>query len=519
MPNNRVYIFDTTLRDGEQSPGATMNQPEKLRLASQLEMLGVDVIEAGFPASSRGDFDAVAAIAAQVRNCSVAGLCRAIPRDIDACWEAIKHAADPRIHTFLATSPLHMRHKLNKDPEQVVQMTSEAVKRAASLTGNVEFSCEDASRSEPDFLCRVTEAAIKAGARVINLPDTVGYAQPDEYAALIRYVIEHTPNSDKAVFSVHCHNDLGLAVANTLAALRVGVRQAEVTLSGIGERAGNASLEELVMALNVRRDVYGLETGINCQQLYPACRQLSLTIGQPIPPNKAIIGGNAFAHESGIHQDGMIKHRETYEIMTPQSVGRTQTDLVLGKHSGRNAVKTKLEQLHYTLTEEQINQVFEAVKALADKKTSVHDEDLVTLVLEEIYRIPDRFRLRDVSVQCASSGAMPPTAAVLMDVDGKEVSGAGFGAGPIDALFNVIAQLVGFEPELKQYAVNAITGGTDALGEVTVRVSHKGLNAVGRGAHPDITVASAKAYVNALNALVKNAEDAPRHAQPIADNA
>ncbi len=505
--SDRVYFFDTTLRDGEQSPGATMNLAEKLRLARQLEIVGVDIMEAGFPASSQGDFEAVQAIANQVRHVTVAGLCRAMPNDIDRCWEAIKSAVSPRIHTFVSTSPLHMKHKLRKEPDAVLEMAIAAVKRAASYTSDVEFSAEDASRSDKDFLCRVTEAVIKAGATVINLPDTVGYAQPEEYAELIRYVIENTPNSHKAIFSVHCHNDLGVAVANTLAALRAGARQAEVTLSGIGERAGNAALEEVAMALRVRHDYYGLNNAINTEQLFPACRLLHTTIGQPIPANKAIIGGNAFAHESGIHQDGMLKHRETYEIMTPQSVGRGQTDLVLGKHSGRNAVKSKLENLGYTLNEEQLNVLFEAVKSLADMKKSVHDEDLVALVLEEIYRIPDRYRLQHASINSSSTQDIPPTAAVVLNVDGEEKRGAGFGVGPVDALFNVIGQLAGRTLELQQYVVNAITGGTDAQGEVTVRLCDKGICAVGRGAHPDITVASARAYVNALNRLAKKEED------------
>lgn len=505
--SDRIYFFDTTLRDGEQSPGATMNLAEKLRLARQLEILGVDALEAGFPASSQGDFEAVRAISAQAREVEVAGLCRATPADIDRCWEAVKGARRPRIHTFLATSPLHMRHKLRKDPETVLEMAAAAVKRAASYTSSVEFSAEDASRSDRDFLCRVVEAVIKAGAVVVNLPDTVGYAQPAEYAELVRHVIEHTPNSHKAVFSVHCHNDLGLAAANTLAALRAGARQAEVTLSGIGERAGNAALEEVVMALRVRADYYGFSHGIQTEHLFPACRELSLTIGRPIPANKAIIGSNAFAHESGIHQDGMLKHRETYEIMTPQSVGRAQTDLVLGKHSGRNAVKTRLESLGYALDENQINMIFEAVKHLADKKKSVHDEDLVALVLEEIYRIPDRFRLIHVSVQSSSMDGVPPTAAVVMEMDGEERRGAGFGVGPVDAIFNVIAQVVGRKPELQQYVVNAITGGADALGEVTVRMTENGVSAVGRGAHPDIAVASARAYMDALNHLAKKEKD------------
>ncbi len=501
--SDRIFFFDTTLRDGEQSPGATMNLAEKLRLARQLEIVGVDVMEAGFPAASQGDFEAVHAIAAQTKNVQVAGLCRALPSDIDRCWEAIKEAENPRIHTFLSTSPLHMKHKLRKEPEVVLQMIVEGVKRAASYTSNVEFSAEDASRSDWEFLCRVTEAAINAGASVINLPDTVGYAQPEEYAELIRYVIENTPNSDKAIFSVHCHNDLGVAAANTLAALRAGARQCEVTLGGIGERAGNAALEEVVMALRVRQDYYKFTHNINTEQLYPACRMLAMTIGQPIAANKAIVGGNAFAHESGIHQDGMLKHRETYEIMTPESVGRAQSDLVLGKHSGRNAVKSKLESLGYNLDEEQVNQVFTAVKNLADMKKVVHDEDLVALVLEEIYRMSDRFRLQHASINSSSTQDIPPTAAVVMEIDGELQSGAGFGVGPVDALFNVIGQLVNRKPELQQYVVNAITGGTDAQGEVTVRICDNNICAVGRGAHPDIAVASARAYVNALNRLDK----------------
>ena len=332
--------------------------------------------------------------------------------------------------------------------------------KSNGYTDNVEFSAEDASRSERDFLCRVVETAIKAGATTINLPDTVGYAQPQEFADLIRYVIENTPNSDKAIFSVHCHNDLGLAVANTLAALSVGARQAEVTISGIGERAGNAALEELAMALRVRKDYYGLEHGIVTEQLYPSCRLLSMTIGQPIPNNKAIVGANAFAHESGIHQDGMLKNRETYEIMTPQSVGRNESNLVIGKHSGRNAVRNKFESLGYSLDDDQLQIVFEAVKALADRKKTLHDDDLMALVQEEVYRMPDLYRLRHVSVQSSDAGGVPPTAAVLMDVDGMEKSGAGFGVGPVDAIFNVINDMLGREPQLEQYAVNAVTGGT-----------------------------------------------------------
>ncbi|MDR1659515.1 MAG: 2-isopropylmalate synthase [Desulfovibrio sp.] len=500
---NHVYFFDTTLRDGEQSPGATMNLQEKLALARQMEKLGVDVVEAGFPASSPGDFEAVNTIAAKIRGLQVAGLARCLEEDIDRCWEAVKVGENPRIHVFLSTSPLHMEYKLRKRPEDVIKMIEDGVRRCVSYTNNVEFSAEDASRSERDFLCRAVETAIKAGARVINLPDTVGYAQPEEFAALVRYVIENTPQSDRAIFSVHCHDDLGLGVANTLAAIRVGARQVEVTLNGIGERAGNASLEEVAMALSVRRDYYGLTHNIATEQLYPSCRMLSMTIGRPIPGHKAIVGENAFAHESGVHQDGMLKNRETYEIMTPQSVGRAGSSLVIGKHSGRNAVRSRFESMGFKLDETELNVLFEAVKKLADRKKTLHDDDLMALVHEEIYRMPDRYRLRHVSVQSSDAGGVPPTAAVIMDVDGQEKSGAGFGAGPVDALFNVIADIVGRETELEQYSINAITGGTDALGEVTVRLNAGDCTATGRGAHPDILVASARAYVNALNSLAK----------------
>ena len=502
--SNRVIFFDTTLRDGEQSPGCTMNHAEKLRIAHQLEILGVDVIEAGFPASSQGDFDSVQAIAKQAGdNIQICGLARCMEKDIRRCWEAISVAKNPRIHTFLATSDLHMKYKLRKTPEQVIEMIKSSVSLAASLTSNVEFSCEDASRSDKDFLCRACGTAISAGATTINLPDTVGYAEPDEFAQLVKYVIENTPGADKAFFAIHCHDDLGLGVANTLAALRVGARQAEVTLCGIGERAGNTSLEEVAMNLAVRKDYYGLESNIVSTQLYPSCRLLSMTIGQPIPHNKAIIGANAFAHESGIHQDGMLKNRQTYEIMTPQSVGRDSTNLVIGKHSGRNAVRSKFESMGYKLDDEQLQTIFEAVKDLSDRKKKLYDEDLMALVQDKLYRMPDSYRLSHVSVSSSDAGGVPPTAAVLMDVDGIEKSHAGFGVGPIDAVFNVIADMVGRQPELEQYSVNAITGGTDAMGEVTVRIAENGFSAIGRGAHPDIIVASAKAYVNALNHLVQ----------------
>lgn len=507
MDRNRVYIFDTTLRDGEQSPGATMNLQEKLRLAEQLENLGVDCIEAGFPASSQGDFESVRAIANHIKRCQVAGLARCLKSDIERTWDAIKDCANPRIHTFLASSPIHMKYKLRKEPHEVLTMIDEGVRLAASLCPVVEFSAEDASRSDKDFLVEVATVAINAGATIINLPDTVGYAIPSDYAQLIKYVIDNCKVSDHAIFSVHCHDDLGLSVANSIAAVTAGARQVEVTLSGIGERAGNTSLEEVVMALKVRRDIFGLDTNINPEQLFPACRLLSMIIGQPIPPNKAITGGNAFAHESGIHQDGMLKNRETYEIMTPQSIGRQGSDLVIGKHSGRNAVRNKLEQLGYgSLSEENFETVFNAVKSLADKKKVVHDEDIEALVVGEIYRMPDMYKLIAISVQ-SSTENMPATASITLEVNGEIKRKAGFGVGPVDAAFNVIAEILDRKPEVERYAVNAITGGTDAQGEVTVKITENGLVATGRASHSDIITSSAKAYVDAANRLARKEKE------------
>ncbi len=503
--SDKVYIFDTTLRDGEQSPGATMNAGEKVRLARQLERLGVDVIEAGFPAASSGDLEAVAEISATVKDCEVAGLCRAVKQDMDKAWDAVKRAAQPRLHTFLATSDIHMKYKLNKTRDQVLEIAHEAVTYARGLCPNVEFSAEDASRSEPEFLAKVIHKAISAGARVINIPDTVGYAQPQEFAELIRYLLENVPDSEKAVFSVHCHNDLGLGVANTLAALRAGARQAEVTLSGIGERAGNAALEELVMALNVRKDFYNLETNVITEQIYPSNRLLSMIIGQPIPPYKPIIGGNAFAHESGIHQAGMLKNRQTYEIMTPASIGKAGSDIVIGKHSGRHALNKKLEELGYHLTPEQLAQVSEAVKNLADRKKQIYMEDVEAVVLEEVYRIPDKFKL--IYLSSMSGNMAIPTAALKMEVLGEEKLLSDFGVGAIDAVFNTIDRLVERNPRLLRYSVSAITGGADAQGEVTVKLEDNGITSVGRAADPDVIVASAKAYINALNRLAKKETD------------
>ncbi len=503
--SDKVYIFDTTLRDGEQSPGATMNIREKVRLARQIEQLGVDVIEAGFPASSEGDFEAVQKIASTVEGCQIAGLCRCTLADIDRAWEAVKHAKYPRIHAFLATSDIHLEYKLNKTREQVLQMAKEGVARATELCSSVEFSAEDASRTDPDFLVQVVQAAVDAGASVVNIPDTVGYSHPEEFAGLIRHLQDNVLGSNDIVFSVHCHNDLGLAVANTLAALKAGARQAEVTLSGIGERAGNAALEEVVMALEVRKDYNQMHTNVDTTQLYPACRLLSMIIGQPIPSNKAVIGTNAFAHEAGIHQAGMLKNRQTYEIMTPESVGKVSNELVIGKHSGRHAVEGKLQELGYRLNEDNLQHVMQVLKELADRKKNIYVEDLEAVVLEEVFRIPDKYKLIYLS---STSGNMAiPTAVIRMEVYEEEKQLAHFGAGPIDAVFNTINQMVNRQPQLVRYSVNAITGGADAQGEVTVRLEENGMNAVGRAADADIIISSAKAYINALNRLAKKEEE------------
>ncbi len=500
----RIYVFDTTLRDGEQSPGATMNIHEKIRIARELDSLGVDIIEAGFPAASEGDFEAVKKISEVVENAQVAALCRANDQDIEIGWKAIEKAKNPRIHTFIATSDIHLKYKLKMTREEVLEAIRRAVKKACSYTDNVEFSAEDASRSDWNYLKEAVEVAIDSGATTINIPDTVGYAQPQEFAELIAFLKKNVSNIDKAIISVHCHNDLGLAVANTLAAIKAGARQVEVTLCGIGERAGNAALEEVIMALNVRKSFYNFETNIKTERIYPACRLLSMIIGQPIPAYKPIIGSNAFAHESGIHQHGVLQNRLTYEIMTPETIGRPPSEIVLGKHSGRHACEKKLEELGYKLTKEQIDVVFKAVKALADKKKHVYLEDLEAIVLEEIYRIPDKYKLIYLS---AISGNMAiPTATIKMEIDGEEKQLSDFGVGPVDAVFNTISKLVGKKPELLRYSVNAITGGTDAQGEVTIRIQDGELSAVGRGSDPDIIVASAKAYINALNRLARKEE-------------
>ncbi len=497
--NERVIIFDTTLRDGEQSPGASMNTAEKLRLAMQLEKLGVDVIEAGFPAASEGDFEAVSAIAAKLGRTEVAGLARTRTADIDRAWQAVRHAAKPRIHTFIATSDIHMEHKLRMGRDEVLAAAVAAVRHARTLSGNVEFSAEDGSRSDRDFLCRVFEAAIEAGAGTVNLPDTVGYSVPQEFGELVRYVRSHTPNIGKAVLSVHCHNDLGLATANTIAAIAAGARQVEVTINGIGERAGNTSLEEVVMTLHTRRNILPYTTGIHTEHIHPISRLVSMITGLPVQPNKAIVGANAFAHEAGIHQDGMLKNPMTYEIMKPETVGLNRNALVLGKHSGRHALRAHLKDLGYDLSDEELDTVFVRFKELADKKKHVVDEDLEAIISEGILRAADIFRLDYLHVTAGTT--VLPMASVRLLINGRPVHDAGYGNGPIDAAFNAIAKLTGTHSELLRFAISALTGGTDAQGEVTVRLGENGLVALGKGADPDIITASAKAYINGLNRL------------------
>ncbi len=496
---DRVIFFDTTLRDGEQSPGASMNTAEKVRLATQLEKLGVDVIEAGFPAASPGDFEAVQAISQKMTKIQVAGLARTSKEDIDRAWGAIKDAAYPRIHTFIATSDIHLKHKLKMDREQVIKTAYESVKYAKSFTDNVEFSAEDASRSDRDFLCRVLEAAIDAGATTVNIPDTVGYALPTEFGELISYLKDHTPNIERAIISVHCHNDLGLATANTMAGLIAGARQAEVTINGIGERAGNTSLEEVAMSIHTRKSLLNLDSTINTQEIVPCSRLVSMITGIVVQPNKAIVGANAFAHEAGIHQDGILKNRMTYEIMEPATVGLISNKLVLGKHSGRHAFRDKLKDLGYDLSKEVIDSLFIKMKELADKKKDLLDEDIDALIAEEHLRVPDIYKLEYLNV--VSGTVTIPTATVILLIEGTKTQSSGFGMGPIDATYNTIAKMTGTKSTLVRFSVNSITGGMDAQGEVTVRLEEEGVLALGKGTDPDIITAAAKAYINGLNRL------------------
>ena len=508
---DKLIIFDTTLRDGEQSPGASMTRDEKVRIAKALEKLKVDIIEAGFPVASQGDFEAVRAVAEAVTDSVVCGLARTGNADIDAAAEALKPARAFRIHTFIATSPIHMVHKLRMTPEQVVENAVRAVKRARNYTDNVEFSPEDAGRSELDFLCHVIESVIKAGATTINVPDTVGYSVPQQFGETIRRIIERVPNSDKAVFSVHCHNDLGLAVSNSLAAVLNGARQVECTINGLGERAGNAALEEIVMAVRTRRDVFSCDTDIDTTEIVNCSRLVSNITGFAVQPNKAIVGANAFAHESGIHQDGIIKSRETYEIMRAQDVGWHTNRLVLGKHSGRNAFKTRLKELGFEFSsEEELNETFKRFKDLADKKHEIFDEDLQALVTDSLQDTANE-RIKFQSLKVSLETGEVPAADITVSVDGVEKHGQANGAGPVDAVFRAIESVIDSGCNLQLYSVNSITGGTDSQGEVTVRVDKDGRIVNGRGSDTDIIAASAKAYINALNrALEKTTRAHPQ---------
>jgi len=507
MMDNIVRIFDTTLRDGEQSPGASMNVEEKIAVARQLAKMGVDVIEAGFAYSSPGDFDSVRRVALEVEGPVICSLARCKSEDIDAAAEALKGAPRTRIHTFISTSEIHLKHQFKLTREEALQRAVEMVKRAREHVSDVEFSAMDASRTEPAFLYEMIEAVIAAGATTVNIPDTVGYALPDQFGQLIKGIKDNVSNIDKAIISVHCHNDLGLAVANSLAAVVNGARQVECTINGIGERAGNASLEEIVMILKTRKDILGLETNIHTEQIYPASRLVSGITGIMVQPNKAIVGDNAFAHESGIHQDGLLKDKSTYEIMRPESVGISRTTLVLGKHSGRHAFKTRLAELGFDLAGENLDKAFERFKKLADKKKEVFDEDIEAIVQDEVLRLemPDRYRL--VKLNITSGTDSPPAAEVELEVAGKAVREKGTGDGPVDAAYNVIAKMTGTKSRLLKYSVNAITGGTDAQGEVTVRLQEGDTIVLGQGSHTDIIIASAKAYVNALNRLEYRKKD------------
>ncbi|MBK1717999.1 2-isopropylmalate synthase [Thiocystis violacea] len=505
---DHLIIFDTTLRDGEQSPGASMTRDEKVRIAKALERMRVDVIEAGFPIASPGDFEAVKAVAEAVKDSRVCGLARALDKDLDRAGEALKGANAGRIHTFIATSPIHMEKKLRMTPDQVLEQAVYAVKRARRYTDDVEFSPEDAGRSEIDFLCRVLEAVIDAGANTVNIPDTVGYNIPDQFGHLIGALRERIPNADKAVFSVHCHNDLGLAVANSLAAVRQGARQVECTINGLGERAGNAALEEIVMAVRTRQDLFDCQTQLDTTQIMTCSRLVSGITGFAVQPNKAVVGANAFAHESGIHQDGVLKNRETYEIMRAQDVGWSENRMVLGKHSGRNAFRARLQELGVVLkSEEELNAAFSRFKDLADKKHEIFDEDLQALVTDATLESANE-RVKLVSMRVHSETGEIPSAELILAFDGEEQAGTATGGGPVDATFKAIETIVDSGTTLKLYSVNAITSGTDAQGEVTVRLEKGGRIVNGQGADTDILVASAKAYINACNKILHPAERA-----------
>lgn len=506
---DKLFIFDTTLRDGEQSPGASMTREEKIRIAKMLEKMRVDVIEAGFAIASKGDFESIQAIAKVVKDSTICSLARAVPGDIERAAEAIRPANRGRIHTFIATSPIHMQYKLKMEPPKVLEQAVAAVKLARNHTDDVEFSLEDASRSEFDFMCKIIEAVIDAGAGTINLPDTVGYGEPGEYGALFGRLISAIPNADKAIFSTHCHNDLGLAVANSLSAVMHGARQVECTINGLGERAGNAALEEIVMAVRTRQDMMPVATDIDTSHIVPTSRLVSTITGFPVQPNKAIVGANAFAHESGIHQDGVLKHRETYEIMRAEDVGWNTNKLVLGKHSGRAAVKARFESLGITFdTPEELSVAFERFKDLADKKHEIFDEDLQALVSGVVAQeAPDIYVLGDMEVKTKTG--QEPEAHLALSINGEQHQCSATGSGPVDAAYKAIESVAKSGATLKLYSVNAITQGTDSQGDVTVRLAKGGLIVNGVGADTDIVVASAKAYLHALNLLA-----APERSHP-----
>jgi len=497
----KVIIFDTTLRDGEQAAGTSLNLQDKLGIARQLDKLGVDVIEAGFPASSTGDSEAVRLIARELKRPAICALTLASIEGVDRAWEAVKEAEHPRIHVFLSASDIHLSHQLKKSRDEVLKMSRETVARAKSHLEDVEFSPMDASRADPAYLYQILEAVIKAGATTVNIPDTVGYSTPQEFGSLIQGILNNVPNIDKAVVSVHCHDDLGLAVANSLEAIRVGARQVECTINGIGERAGNASMEEIVMALKTRRDFFELTTNIDTTQIYRTSRLVSELTGFPVQPNKAIVGANAFRHQSGIHQDGVLKKSITYEIMDPRWVGIPSSSLVLSKVSGRHAFKERLSELGYTLSEEDLNRAFQGFKALADKKKDVTDRDIESLIAEELRTVTEVYHLDHVEVSCGDHNI--PTATVrLIGPDGQILADAALGTGPVDAVYKAINRIVGIPNRLTEFTVKSITEGIDAIGEVLIRIETEGVTYTGRGAATDIIVASAKAYMNALNRLL-----------------
>ena len=497
---DKIIIFDTTLRDGEQSPGASLNINEKVEIARQLAILGVDVIEAGFPVSSPGDFEAVKAVARTVKGPAVCGLARSVEKDIDAAYNAVKYSSHPRIHVFLATSKIHMKYKLKKAEEEILRLAVSMVKYARSKCPDVEFSPEDASRTEGEFLAGVVEAVIDAGAGTVNIPDTVGYTTPFEFSAIIKALKTGVPNIGKAVISVHCHNDLGLAVSNSLAAVLSGARQIECTVNGLGERAGNASLEEVVMAIKTRPDIFaGVSTGVNTKELYKTSRLVSKLTGVPVQPNKAVVGANAFAHESGIHQDGVLKERTTYEIMKPEDVGFEESKIVLGKHSGRHAVTARLKKLGFELSKEQVDKAFERFKVLADKKKEIFDEDLETIVDEETSKIPEEFSLAHFYI--SSGDQVKPKAEITLKTHGRNIESGSTGDGPVDACYKAIDKATGMTGKLLDYQIRSITSGKDALGEVAVKILSKGTVVSGRGSSTDIIEASIKAYLAAVNKL------------------